>query len=407
LEKWNNNSPPSNLPFFQVAFRKVNSNIMATQQIVPVVCANCRTQFNAPIVPIIDGQDPLLKSAFLQGRMNAVQCPQCGFVNALNRPILYYDLEKELAFVFAPNSLQMSSVDQDKMIGSLTNTLVNSLPAEQRKFYLLNPKVFLTFDSMVKAVLEADGITEEVLEAQKAKIKLLEEFLQVQDEAALKEKVKEHDAELDHEFFEILTASMQAAQMEGNRAGAQAFYALRTVLAQLSSQGQQAVADIDTSLGLVHITSREDLLEKLQQAQSDEEFESLIAAGHPLLDYTFFQQLTAKIDEVAKSGDTKQADSLKNLRAKILDTKAQQEEQSRAALQKSITLLREILQSDNPQKVLAQKLDQIDESFFAILSANIEEARRQNQKEAAQAMEMIGNMAMALLQESMAQAEVK
>jgi len=304
--------------------------------------------------------------------------------------------------VLSPNSLSLSGPEQDKIIGSLTNSVVNSLPAEQRKFYLLNPKLFLTFDSIVKAVLEADGITEEVLEAQKAKVKLLEEFLQVRDEAALQAKVKEHDAELDRDFFEILTASMQAAQMEGNRAGAQALYALRSMLAQLSSQGQQAVTEIDNSLGLVHITSREDLLEKLQNAPSDEEFEAFMAAGHPLLDYAFFQQLTAQIDELAKAGNGKQADALKNLRTKILDTKARQEEESRAALQKSVTLLREILQSRDPQKVLADKLDQIDEPFFAILSANIEEARRQNQNEAAQAMEMIGNMAMAMLQESMA-----
>jgi hypothetical protein len=374
---------------------------MATQQIVSVTCPNCRTQFNVPMQPIIDGQNPTLKSAFLQGRLNAAQCPQCGFVSPLNIPMLYYDLEKELALVLSPNSLHLAGPDQEKMIGTLTNTLVNSLPAEKRKFYLFNPKVFLTFDSMVKAILEADGITEEVLEAQKAKIKLLEEFLQARDEAALKEKVKEHDAELDREFFEILTASMQAAQMEGNRAGAQTFYALRTILAQLSSQGQQVVADIDANLGLVHIHSREDLLEKLQNAQSDEEFETLIAAGYPVLDYAFFQQLTATIDEANKAGDAKKAEALKNLRTKILETKAQQEELSRAALQKSVALLREVLQSSDPQKVLAQKLDEVDESFFAVLSANIEEARRQNQNEAAQAMEMIGNMAMAMLQESM------
>ena len=40
-------------------------------------------------------------------------------------------------------------------------------------------------------------------------------------------------------------------------------------------------------------------------------------------------------------------------------------------------------------------------------AANIEEARRQNQNEAAQAMEMIGNMAMAMLQESMAAAGIE
>ncbi|HXV97989.1 MAG TPA: CpXC domain-containing protein, partial [Anaerolineae bacterium] len=114
---------------------------MATQQIVSVTCPNCRTQFNVPMQPIIDGQNPTLKSAFLQGRLNAAQCPQCGFVSPLNIPMLYYDLEKELALVLSPNSLQLAGPDQEKMIGTLTNTLVNSLPAEKRKFYLFNPKV--------------------------------------------------------------------------------------------------------------------------------------------------------------------------------------------------------------------------------------------------------------------------
>lgn len=372
---------------------------MATQQAVPVTCPNCRAQFTAPVQSIIDGQNPTQKSALLQGRVNTVQCPNCGFVSVLNVPILYYDLEKELALVFAPPDLGLTGANQDKMIGTLTNTLVNSLPSEKRKFYLFNPKLFLTLDSMIKAILEADGITPEMLESQRARVKLLEEFLQINDETALKEKVKAHDAELDYEFFEILTASIQAAQMEGNRTGAQALFALRALLAQLSSQGEQAIADIDGKLGLVHIRTREDLLEKLQNAKNDEEFEALAAAGHPLLDYAFFQQLTTQIDEALKIKDTKKANTLKDLRAKILETKARQEEMSRAALQKSVELLREILQSSDPEKVLSQKLDEIDETFFAILAANIEEARRQKQNEVAQAMEMIGNMAMVMLQQ--------
>jgi hypothetical protein len=377
---------------------------MATQQLMLVICPNCRAQFNAPVQSIIDGQNPILKSAFLQGRLNAIQCPQCGMVSPVSIPLLYYDLEKDLALALTPNGL-LAGPDQDKLIGKLANTLVNSLPAEQRKFYLLNPKIFLTYDSMVKAVLEADGITEEVLEKQKAKIKLLEEFLQARDEAALREKVATHEAELDREFFEILTASMQAAQLEGDRASAQTFYALRTLLTQMSSQGQQIVSEIDTNLGLVTIRSREDLLEKLQNVKSDEEFEALTAAGYALLDYTFFQQLTAQIDQAISAGNTSQATALKNLRSKILDTKARHEEMSRQALQKSATLVKEILQSNDPQKVLAQKLDQIDETFFMVLSANIEEARRQKQEQVAQAMEMLGNMAMAMLQKSMGEAE--
>jgi hypothetical protein len=374
---------------------------MATQQVVPVTCPNCRAQFHAPIENIIDGQNPALKNAFLQGRLNVTQCPQCGLISPLGVPLLYYDLEKELAFVLVPNGLQMAGPAQDKMIGDLANKLVNSLPPEERKFYLFNPKQFLTLESMVKAILEADGITEEVLEAQAAKVKLIEEFLQVGDEATLKKKVKEHDQELDRQFFEILTVSIQAAQMEGNQAGVQTLFALRSLLAKWSSQGKQAVAEIDAELGLVYVKGQEDLLERLQNAENEEEFETLIITGYPLLDYGFFQKLTAQIDEAIKAKDAQKEKSLVDLRTKILEAKARQEEKSRAILQRAAELLKEILQSSDPPKTLEQKLNEIDDAFFAVLSANIQEAQRQKQDQVAQTMELIGNMAISLLQERM------
>jgi hypothetical protein len=376
---------------------------MATQQVMPVTCTNCRTQFTTPIHDIIDGQDLSLKSAFLQGRLNVAQCPQCGFTSMVSIPILYYDSEKELAFVLAPGGLHTTSAEQEKMIGNLTNSLINSLPAEQRKFYLFNPRQFLTLDNMIMAILEADGITPEVLEAQSARVKLIEEFLQIDDKATMKQKAEENDAKLDRQFFEILTASIQEAHMTGNEAGVQALLALRTVLARWSSQGRKAVAEIDAELGLILIKSQEELLEKLQAVKNSEEFEGLVATGYQLLDYGFFQKLTAQIDEATKANNTKEANALKELRTKILDSKERQEKKTQAALQKSAELLKEILQSGQPDKMLAQRLDEINETFFMVLSANIEEAQRQKQDQVVQAMAALGNLAMKLLQERQSQ----
>ena len=58
-----------------------------------------------------------------------------------------------------------------------------------------------------------------------------------------------------------------------------------------------------------------------------------------------------------------------------------------------------MIQSSQPDRVLAQKLDQIDQPFFMVLSANIEEANRRKQTEVAQALTALGNIAMSLLQE--------
>ncbi|MCB0197390.1 MAG: hypothetical protein KDJ65_35915 [Anaerolineae bacterium] len=371
---------------------------MAVQQVTPVVCSNCQGQYNAPVNSIINGQDQAMKAAFLQGRINISQCPHCGTANRPDVPILYYDLEKELALVLAPGGLTLDKTTQEKMIGNLTNSLINSLPTEQRKFYLFNPQQFLTLENMVKAVLKADGITEEMLDKQAARTKLIQEFMQAPDEDTLKDLVKTHDEELDYEFFEILTAYMQTANMEGDQNRAQAFYALRAVLARWSTKGKEAVAEIDQKIGLVVLENQEELLERLSQATTDEEIEGLVAAGHGLLDYTFFQKLTDKIDRVSKEGDAASATALRELRSKVLEIKAHHEEQSRIVLERAGNLLKEVLQSSRPDKVIDEKLDQIDEAFFFVLTANIEEARRQGHNETAQALEMIGNLTMAKLQ---------
>ncbi len=372
---------------------------MPAQQVTPVTCPNCNVQFTAPIQNIIDGQDVAQQSALLQGQLNNVHCPQCGYVGAAGVPLLYYDLEKELAFVFVPGGLTLTGSAQEKIVGDLTNKLINNLPAEQRKFFLFNPKSFLSMESMVKAIFAAEGVTEEMLQAQEARIKLLEEFFQCPDEASLKKKVKAHDAELDREFFELLTATMQTAQYSGDQARAQTFLTLRNLISRWSSNGKKIVAEIDKKLGLVVMKSQEDLLERLQAAASEEEFGSLVAAGHAFLDYGFFQQLTGKIDQAAKNGERETAQALTSLRTRILDAQTKNEERSKAALETAAKLLQEILQSGQPDKALDKILDQIDDAFFFILQANIEEAQRQGHTEAAKALQMIASIAMAKLQE--------
>lgn len=354
------------------------------------------SQFGTSTQNIINGQDPAQKAAFFQGQVDP------------NQPLLYYDMEKEIAFVFLPNGLQLTTADQERIIGSLTNKLVNTLPNEQRKFYLLNPKPFLSLDSMVKAILEADGITEEDLQQQEARMRLLEEFFKTEDEAVLKAKIKENDEKLDRQFFELLTSAMQAAQVEGNQAGAQGLLGLRTFIARHSSQGKQAVKEIDEELGIVYVKTQDELLERLKQAQTDEELVSLVASGHAFLDYGFFQKLTGQIDAAIKAGDKEKEQTLTALRSKILEVKGRLEEQSQKVVQEAVEFLKQLLQSSDPVKVLEKNRKKINEAFFAVLSANIQEARQQKQEEAARAMEMLGNMAMSLIQaEAQAQSDAQ
>ncbi len=370
---------------------------MATRQIAPIMCPACGTRFNAPIESIIDvGHNPQLKAHFLQGNINIAQCPQCGTQGPMTAPMMYHDPAQELALVLMPNELNLHHNDQQKIIGDMSNALINSLPPEKRKAYLLTPKTFFTMQSLVNAVLEAEGITPEMIERQKAKARLINDFLQARDEESLRALVKEHDDQLDYEFFQILTASAQATQADGKPEMAQALLGLRALLADMSSKGRAAVAEVDASLGLGETITREDLLGRLQAAQSDEEFEALVAAGRPLLDYAFFQTLTAQIESTTDAGVASQ---LKALRTKILNTTAQQDEEARAAMQRAGDLLKAILQADDPQAIARQRLGEIDDAFFAILSANIQHAEAENRKDMAQALQQVANMIIGLMEE--------
>jgi hypothetical protein len=370
---------------------------MATRQIAPIMCPVCGAHFSAPMENIIDvARDPNLKARFLQGRINVVQCPQCGTQSPMITPFLYHDPTHELALVLMPNELNLTHNDQQKIIGDMTNTLMNSLPPEQRKAYLLTPKTFFTMQSLVNAVLGAEGITPEMMERQKAKARLIDEFLRAQNEETLRKLVKEHDDELDYEFFQILTASAQATYADGQVEVAQALLSLRAILADLSSQGRAAVAEIDASLGLGESITREDLLTRLQATQSEEEFEALVAAGRPLLDYAFFQNLTAQI-EAAPDADS--AAQLKALRTRILDTTARQDEEVHATVQHAADLLKAILQADDQQAAIRQHLDEIDQTFFTILSANIQRAQAENRNDLASALEQVADMTLSLLED--------
>lgn len=370
---------------------------MATRQIAPIQCPVCNAQFTAPIESIIDvGRDPQLKAQFLQGNVNIAQCPQCGTQAPMTAPLLYHDPAHELALVLMPNELNLHHDDQQKVIGDLTNTLMNSLPPEQRKAYLLTPKTFLTKQSLVNAILEAEGITPEMMERQKAKARLINEFLQATDEESLRNLVKEHDAQLDYEFFQILTASAQAAQAEGQSEMAQALFGLRAMLANLSSQGRTAVAEVDAALGLGETITREELLDRLQAAESDEEFEALVAVGRPLLDYAFFQNLTAQIEATS---DAENASQLKALRTKILDTTAKQDEETQVRMQQAGELLKALLQAEDPEAFAREHLDEIDDAFFVVLSANIQHVEAENRTEVVQALQQLANMIISLLEE--------
>src|SRR5258706_10310847 len=143
-----------------------------------VSCPNCRLPGAATLEQLFDGnQDPSAKQRFLSGRFNMIQCPNCGYQGQVAGPIMYHAPEKELLLTFVPMELGLPQPEQEKLIGRLMNDVINKLPQDKRKGYLLSPKPTFTMQGLMERVLEADGITKEMLESQRAKVQLLQSLL--------------------------------------------------------------------------------------------------------------------------------------------------------------------------------------------------------------------------------------
>jgi len=138
-----------------------------------VSCPNCRQPVMADVEKLFDLHlDPSAKQRLLSGAFNIIQCQLCGYQGALATPIVYHDPEKELLLTFVPPELNLPRDEQERAIGGLINRVVDNLAQEKRKGYLFNPQATLTMQGLLERILEADGITREMLEAQQQRLRV-------------------------------------------------------------------------------------------------------------------------------------------------------------------------------------------------------------------------------------------
>ncbi|MFN7209153.1 MAG: CpXC domain-containing protein, partial [Aggregatilineales bacterium] len=336
-----------------------------------VTCPNCRQPFTAQVEQIIDGgRDPNAKARFLSGAINAVRCPYCGYEFRLTTPILYHDASKELLLINVPMELGLPPTEQERVIGALTQAVVNSLPQEQRKGYLLMPRSTLTLQGMIEAVLEADGITKEMLEARRNKLRLAEQFFQT-DPQQWQALAQQHDAELDEEFFAMLTASAENALRNGRRDLAQAMLTLRDQLLSFSSLGQRLMGEAAQQESLIQSVandlnalgdqiSRESLLDlaiRYAQQDSSDQLEVLVGLARPALDYAFFQLLSERI-EAAREPERA---LLLSLRDQLLALTQAFDELSLALVQQAAQALQAMVNCQDLDAAIRSRLDLIDD----------------------------------------------
>jgi len=371
------------------------------QMIARITCPNCQTQFQVPVEQVIDVRaDPSARGRVLSGVVNAAVCPKCGMGGGLNLPFLYHDPDKELAFVFMLMEAGRSDVERQQAIGKLTTEVMNSLPPEERKGYLLQPQVFFSMENLINKLLEAEGITPEMIEAQQAKADLLRRMAEVESDEELEAMIEENEDAIDAEFFRLLAINLQIAQSTGQEAGLEKLTALREKLLEMTDLGRKVKGQEEALEALRANPTHETLLDLLVKAPNEETREMLIIFGRQLvdLDYRFFQALTSRIDAASDEGERER---LTELRKEVLQVRDQFEEAERARLEERAALLRDLLLSSDPENLARRRFAEMDQVFLTVLAAEMQEAQETGNEEAAKSLQGIWELLLRLSEESL------
>jgi len=342
-------------------------------------CPNCGQQIPAEIQQLFDVyQNPADKQRLLSGQANFIQCPYCGYQGTAAAPIVYHDPEKELLLTYVPPEINLSRDEQEKIIGTLIKEITNRLPVEMRKGYLFNPQPTFTFQGMLERILEEDGITKEMIQAQQEKLNLLQQLIAIQDKKERIKVLKREDEKIDVEFFALLRQLLESAIASGDQNAAKMLNDIyeeviseTTFGKNLQAQSKEAEDVINELRAAGDTLSREQVLNMVIGTSSQTKLRTIVSLIRPLMDYSFFQLLSEKIEEA--SGDERQ--NLVDLREQLLELTDDVDKQIEAHRQEIQQLISQLLLLDDFDKHIEQILPAVDEYFIEELNISLEQAR--------------------------------
>ncbi len=377
-----------------------------------VQCQNCGQPNTVVVRRVIDAQsDPEGKSLLLNGRLNSFRCQNCGQVNRLSAPVLYHDADKELLVAHVPMeaSAQQPNQPEEKIIGDLMNELTDNLPQEDFKAYMFNPKRALTMQGLIDQVMEAEGITKDMVESQKERVQLIETFLQAQSEDELDQLIQAHDDEITMELFQTLSLMAQRLMQDGNQQVAGQLVMVQEKMLEHSSFGkevaeqqaalQQAMQDVGADIEeLGADATREDFVNlAISYAGDDSKLRALSSLVRPALDDDFFELLTTRISKAPAD----ERDALQALRDELRAYVQEVDEQMRVVVQQKAQFLQVLLNHETPAELVKANPDVVDEHFMTVLNANLQEAERRQDIESAAKLREIYQITVEFLQSQM------
>lgn len=347
-----------------------------------IACPRCRQMITANIEQLFDvTQDPQAKQRLLGGISNIARCPYCGYQGRLATPIVYHDNDKELLLTFFPSELAMPLNEQERLIGPLIKQVMDRLPAEKRKGYLLNPVPNLTYESMIQTILSKDGITPEMLKEQQDRVALIERLLQASASDVRSEIIKQNLNLFDEQFFALFSRLAQSAAASGQEPVARGMVDLQKQLLEETEFGRglkESVGELEAATKALQEAgqglTREKLLEMIIASPSDARLRAYVSLARGGMDYQFFQLLTEKIDKA--SGDEKA--KLEAMREKLLDFTNEIDKQLEARYKQAQEFVESLLAQDDVVKAVRDNLDGFTQDAVDVVNQMLRQASEKN-----------------------------
>jgi len=365
-------------------------------QPVQLNCPACGTSFRAGIYTLIDvNQQPELKQALLSGQLNVAVCPSCHTASMIGAPLIYHDAAKQLCLVYFPQELGSAPGEQERFVGEATSFIMKSLPQNAPRAHLLNPRRFLTLTSLLDAVLEADGISREMLETQRRRVDLISQLAgAVAGADDFDAVVEANRADLNPEFFATLNAFI------GSTPPSQAD--TRALLEEVRDRLAEEFGDTPTE---AHEDAEiAEAIDRLS-AVPDEELEESVADLRAYIDYGFFELWTQRIEAQELAGETAEVERLIARRARILEIVEDLDHQAQEMFEAGSNTLRAVLEAEDPMAALHAHADQVNEAFLMVLDANIGAAQRAGQDDLAAHLDVIAQEAVTIIQDRLSPEE--
>jgi hypothetical protein len=361
---------------------------------------------------VIDGgRDPEAKMRLLSGRFNQQPCPRCSTPVQVSVPVLYHDGDKQLLISYVPMELGLTKDQQEKAVGDLMKELTGALPREAIKGYIFQPRQALTLQGLLDQVLQADGVTPEMMEEQRTRARLIETFARTADED-LPALIAEYDAQIDARFMQLMMMMAQRMAQDGQRAAAMQIARAQQAILENSTFGRELTARAAVQETMLRAVSgdldslpaeadRGDLLDLAirygSEVGGDEKLQALVGLVRPALDYGFFQDLTARIS----GAPAEERDALESLREKLTQYTAAVDQQTQMVMQNAAQFLQALLSSPDPDAMLRENADLIDDALMAVLSANVQELERRGDNANAGRLRDLYNRIINFLQSNM------